>query len=366
MRLRRDTNFPDSLVEQIETAYVKTEDVVKKPLVEFLHSGSVLLNLAASGKGVDGGWARNRIINFVGDGSSGKTLLALEACYWAFRRVRGISSALFPAVKDIQIVYNNVEGVMDFPVSEMYGEDFYEAVEWLQTVTCEEFGRDVQRRVTRLNKGQFLLYVVDSLDALIPRAAQERITKAIEQDKKTEASYGTEKAKYFSAEFFNDLCGRMKGKDATLICISQIREKIGVVFGEKYKRTGGKALDFYTHQVPWFAEVKKLKHTFRKQERVYGIEVFARLKRNKVAKPFRDVNFSILFDHGIDDIGSMVKYLYGNAEEIIWRGKTYGQEEFIKAIEDAPEIYNGVALAIEKDWQEIEEHIKPHRKPKFL
>jgi RecA/RadA recombinase len=56
--------------------------------VEFINSGSTLLNLAASQKGRDGGWARGRIINIVGDGSTGKSLLALEACAQAFYNIQ--------------------------------------------------------------------------------------------------------------------------------------------------------------------------------------------------------------------------------------------------------------------------------------
>jgi len=56
--------------------------------VEFLGSGCTTLNCALSGKGKDGGWARARIINIVGDGSSGKTLLALDLAFWCWKNIK--------------------------------------------------------------------------------------------------------------------------------------------------------------------------------------------------------------------------------------------------------------------------------------
>lgn len=356
---------------KVKETVAQMEEIVKSPIehldtrVEFLATGSTLLNLAASQKGRDGGWARGRIINIVGDGSSGKTLLALEACAHAFYGVAKRPSTIYPQPKTVSIVYNNIEGVMDFPIELMYGDAFNKGVEWIQTSTCEDFGKDYQNRVRQLKPGDFLLYVVDSLDALVPEAAAKRMEKILD-DKKPDGSYGTEKAKFFSSEFFSHLCGVMAGKDATLICISQVRENIGVMFGEKYYRTGGKALDFYTHQVCWLAQVEKLKKTFRSQERVYGVKIRARFKRNKVAKPLREADFPVLFDYGIDDIGSLADYYFGPKEkEIDWVGKKMKSSELIKLLGDSPDDLGKLIDLVETDWHEIEEAIKPDRKGRF-
>jgi len=345
------------------------EELAQKPVergerVEFLETGSTLLNLAASQKGVDGGWARGRIINIVGDGSSGKTLLSLEACAHAFYGLKKKPSRLYPPIKDLFIVYNNAEGVMDFPLEEMYGDEFMNGIEWIQTPIAEDFGEDYQRRVKALKTGQCLIYVVDSIDALVPRASADRMEKILNREK-APGSMGAEKAKFFSSGFFSHLCGLMEGKDSTLICISQVRQKIGVMFGETRYRTGGEALNFYTHQVCWLAHVGRLEKTFRSQKRTYGVDIKATFKRSKVAKPFRTAQFSILFDYGLDDINSMIDYLYGK-KEIVWNDAKMKREEFIQLLEDPPDDLLRLRQAVEKDWLEVEAAIAPQRKSRFI
>ena len=343
------------------------EQIVKDDeRVEFFSTGSTLLNLAGSQKGLGGGWARGRIINIVGDNSSGKTLCALEACAYAFYNIKKIESKIYPTPTKIYIVYNNVEGVLDFPIEEMYGEGFNQAIEWIQVSIVEDFAKDYLQRVDNLQEEEFLLYIVDSIDALVSKAGAKRMSELL-NNKEPDGSYGTEKAKFFSAEFFNNLCNAMKGKDATLICISQVREKIGVMFGEKHYRTGGKAFDFYSHQVCWLANIERLKRTFRKQERVYGVKIKAKFKKNKVAKPLREAVFTILFDYGIDEIGSLVDYYYGPKEkEIEWNGEAIKTTDLIQLIDNSSEDLKQLQQLVEKDWLEIEEGIKPMRKNRWL
>jgi RecA/RadA recombinase len=337
----------------------------KETSVEFISTGSTLLNLAASGKGRGGGWARGRIINVVGDGNSGKTLISLEACANALYHIQQSVSKIYPKVEKVTIVYNNVEGVMDFPIGDMFGSRFVNEIEWIQTSTAEDFGKDYQKRVKQLKSGEFLLYVLDSIDALVSEASAERMDKIL-KDQKPDGSYGTEKAKFFSAEFFNHLCGAMEGKDATLILISQVREKIGISFGEKYYRTGGKALDFYTHQVVWLAQTDRLSKTHKTQTRVYGVKIKARFKRNKVWKPLREAEFPILFDYGIDEVGSLVDYYFGpKAKEVEWNGEDFKPSELVTLLDTNPEELNKLRDLVEQQWEEIEEAVKPIRQNRW-
>jgi len=363
MKINRSIE-PDEIREAAAKMKAAAEPIEETP-VEFFHSSSVLLNLAGSGKGRKGGWARGRIINLVGDGSSGKTLLALELAAFVFHKMMGNKSHNFPVVKKIKIIFDNAEEVMDFPLEKMYGKAFVEGIEWVSSKTVQGWGRNVTREVMANKPGELLLYITDSLDALTSQEGLERFEKAAKTDKEEEGTYGTEKPAYLSKSFFNNMCSMMSGKDVTLVIISQIRMKIGVTFGEKYNRAGGKSLDFYTHQVCWLSEVEKLKKTFRGEERVYGIRVLAKFKRNKVAKPFREAELIILFDYGVDDIGSSIAYLWGpKVKAIDWNGTEYSREGMIKYIEEN-NCQDELAEKVEIWWNEIEDHLKPDRVKKY-
>src|SRR5574343_891349 len=325
MARKKSSEIADDIEKDIESMEA---DPQKNP-VEFISTGCIPLNLALSQKGRDGGVARGRIINLVGDGSSGKTILALEICAWLYYNYKKITSELYPEIKKLIIVYNNSESVMDFPIAKMFGEEFYNFVEWTFIPTCEGFGRDIQKRINNLKSGECLLYIEDSIDASISESAKERIEKAIKSDKLEEDSYGLEMQKYFSQSFFKDLCSRQHGKDATVILISQVRENLKAgMFGKKFYRTGGKSLDFYTHQVLWLYHKEKMKKTSRGNERSYGVRTLGKVERNKTAIPFREADFPIIFDYGIDNVMAMADFLFGPKDkEIEWNEEKMKKSE---------------------------------------
>lgn len=322
--------------------------------VEFLHSGSTTLNLSLSGKGKHGGWARARVDNIVGDGSSGKTICALELAYWVFLRIKKIKSKLFGKVTKLTIVYNNCEGVMDFPLEKMYGKEFVDAVEWVCVKEIESMGRDFISRMRALKKGEFLLYIIDSWDALYSAADKKRFDESVAKGEEESGSYNLEKQKY-AGKFFSNVCDDMESnkKDATLFIVSQVRQKIGVTFGKKTYRAGGKALDFYTHQVAWIREEEKLRKSKRGHKRVYGIRSEVKVERSKVAKPFRESKFTILYDYGIDDLNSMADFLYGKGA-IKFDGEKFPRRDtFIKYVEDN-NLEEKLIRKTETEWHEIE------------
>ena len=361
---RRDKSISEDVAD-VKKSIGKRDQPVS---VEFLSSGSTTSNLALSGKGKDGGWARARVANLVGDGSSGKTLLALELAFWCFKNLRKIKSKIFPKVKKIKLVYCNAEGVMDFPLERMYGKDFVGLVEWFVPKSIESMGRDYIKRMKALKKREFLLYIVDSWDALRSSVDNKRFDESIKTDVDMKGSYNLEKQKYAS-NFFAYVCSlsETNRKDATLFILSQVRTKIGVTFGKKTYRAGGKALDFYTHQVAWIREVEKLTKAKSGEKRVYGIKSHIKVERSKVAKPFRESEFTILYDYGLDDLGSIIDYLWGK-KLIRFNGKKFKTRSlFIKYIER-----NGLEDAlIEKTcqkWKHIESLFEKEvssRKPRY-
>lgn len=352
---------------------IKNKDIICRQPVDFLNTGSTLLNLAASQSGLCGGWARGRIDNIVGDGSSGKTLVALETCADAFYNIKGTISTNFPKVENISIVYNNVEGVMDFPVDHMYGRRFNEGVEWIRTGTVQEFGNDFFKRVGKLKSGDFLLYVVDSWDALDSKEEYESFLDTIKKEKDPEGSYDLGKQRYASKRFFKTLCSEIEGgngnvkKDCTLLIISQVRKKIGVTFGKKEYRAGGDALNFYTHQVCWLAERGKLTKTKLKVQVVTGINVKAKFERNKTSKPFREAEFQIMFDYGIDDIMSMLCFLYGPQSKELKDlfGENFKEYSTAAKYIDDNNLKNDLIALTEEKWNKIEDGVKFDRKRRF-
>ena len=349
---RRKTSKEDKMARSVLKRRKKSQD--EESRVEFLNSGCTTLNLALSGKGRKGGWARARVDNVVGDGSSGKTICALELAYWVFLRIKKIRSKIFAPVQKFYIVYNNCEGVMDFPLEKMYGEEFVNSVEWICVKEIENMGKDFINRYRNLKKGEFLLYIIDSWDALYSIKDKQRFEESIAKNKPEEGSYNLEKQKY-AGKFFSNICDDLENnkKDATLFIVSQVRQKIGVTFGKKTYRAGGKALDFYTHQVAWIREDEKLTKTKRGHKRVYGIRSEVKVERSKVAKPFRESQFTILYDYGIDDINSMADFLYGKGT-IHFNGEKFPRREKFVTYIEKNNYEKKLQKMVEKEWSEIE------------
>lgn len=266
-----------------------------KPNLEFIPSGSTTLD-----ETLGGGWAIGRVANIVGDKSAGKTLIAIEA------------AANFDVVyKGQPIFYLEAEAAFDKEYAAAMGMPV-EAVTFVEMFdkdgkadnTVEFMFEHLQTLIDARNSGDMkyekCLYIVDSLDALSDRAEKIRDADA--------GSYAMGKQKKMS-EMFRRMIAEIESAGITLMIISQIRDKIGVTFGEKYTRSGGKALDFYCSQVIWLADIGKLKRTVRKVERVTGVKVKANCKKNKVSLPFRQCEYQIEFGYGIDDLTSCLEFL---------------------------------------------------------
>lgn len=358
-------------------AVLKTKKTSKySKRVEFLPCGSSMLSLISSGRIIDGGFPRGRVINIVGDGSSGKTLIALEflaAVFYAFRAgILPPSQIYKPAIpKRLFIIYNNVEGVMDFNVEDMYGKAFYDAVEWISSPTVEHFGQDFfGKKLANYKPGDMILYVVDSWDALDSQEDkdkfEENIKKIAEGKKPGETgSYELGKQKYASKRFFKKVTADIQSvnADLTLVIVSQVRKKIGVTFGESRYRAGGDALNFYTHLVVWLAEIEKMKMQRLGHQRVYGIKTRARVKRSKVWKPFREADMEIIFDYGVDDVQSLMDFYFGPKKQTIqWLDVEYKRDNLIDLFHSDKEQLNMLKYAVQEVWDDVERRVTPTRR----
>ncbi len=317
--------------------FIPEEVIEAEKPVKFLSSGSSLLDLA-----LGGGWATPRIINIVGDKSTGKTLLAIEAC---------AQFAMVYGKKNIR--YGEAEAAFDEEYAESIGMPV--GIDYARDMdTVEAWFNDISSWLEKRNSTDPCLYILDSLDALSDEAEMKAGIN--------EGSYGMAKAKKLS-QLFRRLVRLLNVKHCTLIIISQIRDKVGVMFGETKTRAGGHALDFYCTQIVWLAELGKTKVQVRGLDRITGIEVKASVKKNKAGLPHRIAEFIIRFGYGIDDEVSLINFLKDT--------KVLDKEEFTSWIstvndarkrQDRPELkrlatdLKGLASEV---WHEIEEKLKP-------
>jgi protein RecA len=258
--------------------------------LQFVSSGCCVLDNV-----LGGGYVLGRMANIVGDKSSGKTLLAIEA-----------SANFINRYKNGEVWYAEAEAAFDAEYAGALGMPLNKVKFRDKIETVEDFFEDIELACKQSTKNKPILYVLDSMDAISSRTEQ---TQKID-----EGSYNLNKQKKLG-ELFRRKIKALEESHVGLIIISQIRDKIGVTFGETKMRTGGKSLDFYASQILWLSEIQKLKKTIAGVERVVGIQVKANCKKNKVGLPFRTCEFPVLFGYGVDDMTANVEWLLASNKE---------------------------------------------------
>lgn len=340
-------------IETEEVAAASAEASSASPInlagTKCLPTGCTLLDCV-----LGGGWGRGRVINIVGDKAVGKSLLAIESCA-NFRKEE-------PRGK---IYYREAEAAFDIPYAETLGLP-HDAVDFgpegIDSAwdTVEDIFEDLDRCLTECQElGVPGLYIVDSLDALSSRAELQR--------KPGEATFGLEKQKMLGM-LFRQLIRRLKKQDFTVIIISQVRDKIGVVFGDKHTRTGGKALDFYASQILWLSHLGIINQTIKGVKRATGVRIKAKCKKNKVGKPFRECEFTLNFGYGIEDVLSGLEWLE-SVKALSRMGLNTPKEvdTFFKAAERATgeeltTLQRKVHDAVVDEWTLVEERFAPKRR----
>jgi recombination protein RecA len=282
-------------VQQIEKQFGKGAlmrlDADHIPAIEGIPTGSLSLDIALGGVGIP----RGRVIEVFGPESSGKTTLALHVIASAQRA--GGAAAFIDAEHALDPSWAKRLGVRlnDLLVS--------------QPDTGEQ-GLEICEMLVRSNAVDVV--VIDSVAALIPRAE-------IEGDM-GDSHMGLQ-ARLMS-QALRKLTGCISKSKCTVIFINQIREKIGVMFGNPETTTGGRALKFYaTIRI----DVRRT-GSIKDGEVAVGNRTRARVVKNKIAPPFRDAEFDIMFDRGISYEGDLLD-LAAAANVVEKSGAWYSYEE---------------------------------------
>ena len=320
-----------------------------KKSLEFIPTGCHLLDLS-----IGGGWPLGKVSNTCGDYSSGKSLLSIEAMTNFHLKWPNGHIFYLEAEAGFDIEYAEAMGLPAHAVT-------FVGVDVLEDFTIESWYEHISSILDDKSlQNEPMLYILDSLDAMSDRA---EIGRDI-----TDGSYNMTKQKKLG-ELFRRLTKQVEKSRLHLQIVSQLRENIGSSFGKKFRRSGGKALDFYASQVLWLTRKKQIKKTKNKVERVVGVEIATNCEKNKVSMPFRKSDFKILFGYGIDDEQSMLEWLKEIDALKEYRDPISGDE--IKSIEaylrkyknldksDRTKVHFALAKVVTKKWFEIEKSFLP-------
>jgi len=283
--------------------------------IPVISSGSIAIDHAL---GV-GGFPRGRIVEVFGPESSGKTTLALHAIAEA---QRGGGAAAFV----------DAEHALDPAYARNIGVDIENLI-----VSQPDYGEQALEIVQALLASHTLdMVVVDSVAALTPKAEVE--------GEMGDSHMGLQ-ARMMS-QAMRKLTAVVSRADACLIFINQIREKIGVMFGNPETTTGGRALKFYSSVR---AEVRRAT-AIKDGEIIVGNRTKIKIVKNKVAAPFREVEVDILYGKGISregdllDLGTQNALIEKSGSWYSFRGERIGQgrESARRTLIDRPELYQAI------------------------
>ncbi len=321
----------EDVLKQIEREYGKGSimKLGERPAVnvEPIHSGSLLLDQAL---GI-GGYPKGRIIEIYGPESSGKTTLALHAI--AEVQKQGGRAAFIDAENAIDPVYARNLGV-----------DIEELI--LSQPDSGEQGLNIMNML--VDSGAVDLVVIDSVAALVPQAELD--------GEMGDLQVGAQARMMSKA--MRKLAGIMNHNECTAIFINQLREKVGVMYGNPETTPGGRALKFYASVR---LDIRKA-DVIKNGSDMIGNKVRVRVVKNKVAPPFKTATLEIIYGEGISYISELIDLcvdadiIHKSGSWFSYEGEKIGQgrDSVKKYLKEHPE-FQGL---LEQRYQEFQNQPK--------
>ena len=299
-----------------------------KIAIDVISTGSVSLDAAL---GV-GGIPRGRITEIYGPESSGKTTLALHVIAEA-QKVGGLSA------------FVDAEHALDPSYAKKLGVDTINLL-----VSQPDSGEQALEIVeTLVRSGALDVIVIDSVAALVPRAEIE--------GEMGDSHMGLQ-ARLMS-QALRKLTGTVSKSNTAVVFINQVREKIGIMFGNPETTTGGRALKFYTSVR---LDIRRIA-TIKEGQDMVGNRTKVKVVKNKLAPPFREAEFDIMYSQGISKTGDVLDL--ATRFNLIQRSGTWfsygetrlgqGRENVKRYLDENPKLIEELELAVRKKLGLIEE-----------
>ncbi|MDP8966439.1 recombinase RecA [Funiculus sociatus GB2-M2] len=318
------TNNPDKekalslVLNQIERSFGKGAIMrlgdATRMRVETIPSGALTLDLA-----LGGGLPKGRVIEIYGPESSGKTTVALHAIA-EVQRSGGVAA------------FVDAEHALDPAYAAVLGVDIENLL-----VSQPDNGESALEIVDQLVRSAAVdIVVVDSVAALVPRAEIE--------GEMGDSHMGLQ-ARLMS-QALRKITGNIGKSGCTVVFLNQLRQKIGVTYGNPETTTGGNALKFYASVR---LDIRRIQ-TLKKGNEEFGIRAKVKIAKNKVAPPFRIAEFDIIFGKGISTLGCLVD-LAEQTGVITRKGAWYsyngeniaqGRDNSIKYLEENSELIKDI------------------------
>ena len=294
---------------------ISSENPIK---VEAVSSGSLAIDSAL---GI-GGYPKGRIVEVYGPESSGKTTIALHAIA-EVQKTGGIAAFI------------DAENALDIEYAKALGVDFTPGKFFLSQPDSGEQALDIAEKL--ILSGAIDIIVIDSVAALVPKA---------EIDGVMGANHIGLQARLMS-QALRKLTGQINKANTIALFITQLREKVGVMFGSPEVTTGGRALKFYsTVRI----DVRKGEAIKGADSEILGNRTKIKIVKNKVAPPFKIAEVDIMFGEGISKIGETLDFavdldiINKSGSWFSYNGERLGQgrENVKKVFEENEELYNEI------------------------